>query len=566
MKHLKKLASVLLALVMAAALMMPAFAADTDPTITISQAGLEAGHTYVLYQLFQANPVTDAEGNLIANNVESSGFMETFKEENFGWGYSLSTDTQRSNFISALNTQFGLTGEDVIATNATALDVAKKLSTLNGRGNYEEALGAAAAAAPVASSDDAVRTISSDMHRDTLRVPTGYYLIQETYQGSTRNILNRHVANETISPKITKTPGLDKKVETSNGSDTWADSADYSTTKGEDSSEVNFRIAATIPDTITGKTEYSMTIFDRQQDTFTLDPNSVRVYYLEPNEKIGEVDFDTKTPLTAGTITSTDGDYALETNATRNGQNYTFVVEMKNMVGKYEANGQIVVMYTSTLDEDAVLGTPGNKNDVWLDYTDREGDIPHDDTTVYTFELDITKIDGDESTRTELEGAEFTLYEWTGEVDNDVTEDGNWKEIWKHTNDPDGETARFEITGLKTGKYKLVEDTAPTADGKTYNKIEEPIYLSITAEYTEDGVQKLTIQECKDDWTALKNPSNSTDDNKSSVDMDVVNNSGVLLPETGGIGTTIFYIVGGLLVVGAVVLLITKRRAGADEE
>lgn len=569
MKHMKKLASVFLALVMAAALAVPAWATayKENPRLSVSEEGLATGHTYVVYQIFDAKPRTTEDGNLISDASQSSTFVEAFEEDSVEWGYSLPDAQTQQAFIAKLNEKLGLGLE----TTATALEVAQAIAE-KGAGDTENvanAVAEAAKAVPVTGGDDNTRTISSEKNSGGLDVPTGYYLIVETLNGETKNIMHRHVADETISPKITKNPKLEKKVETSANSGKWSSSADYSTSKdgfeGEIEAsevEVNFMITATLPDTFGNQENYTLTFLDRQDETLTMVDGSLKVYHV-PASVTGELTKveDTWKELTPGQTTS-NGDYSIEWNTTRDGQNYTFVIDIRNMDTSenptYGAGDRIVVMYASKLSKDA---NTSNKNDVWLDYTGSGDDKPHDDVTVYTFELDIDKIDGSTGENDLLSGAEFTLYEWVGADDGDVKDDSNWKAVWTY-NVPDGEsgTAQFEVTGLKQGKYKLVEDKAPS---EAYNQLTEPVYLNVVAEYDKDAVISLSVVECNSDWTAKKTTDSA---DNAAVKVEVINNKGVLLPETGGIGTTIFYIAGGILAVGAVILLITKRRVSADED
>ena len=97
----------------------------------------------------------------------------------------------------------------------------------------------------------------------------------------------------------------------------------------------------------------------------------------------------------------------------------------------------------------------------------------------------------------------------------------------------------ININGLDAGTYYLKEIKAP--DG--YNTLTEPVTLTIAAEHTE---------------TSIKVGLGTVD--SGTMTKIVINNSGVVLPSTGGMGTTIFYVVGGLLMVGAAVLLVTKKR------
>ena len=104
-------------------------------------------------------------------------------------------------------------------------------------------------------------------------------------------------------------------------------------------------------------------------------------------------------------------------------------------------------------------------------------------------------------------------------------------------------TGKFNIVGLDAGTYTLLETTTPSG----YNTC-EPITVIISATHTEkkEGTDATT------DLTNSKNMNNK-----------VVNKKGSTLPSTGGMGTTIFYVVGSILVLGAAILLITKKRMSA---
>ena len=105
------------------------------------------------------------------------------------------------------------------------------------------------------------------------------------------------------------------------------------------------------------------------------------------------------------------------------------------------------------------------------------------------------------------------------------------------TTDANG-SASFE--GLKAGTYYLVETLAPSG----YNLLTEPIEV-IIAPTTAEGSAEAVY---------------------ADVTSEVANSTGSLLPSTGGIGTTIFYVLGGVLVLGAAILLITKKRMSRAED
>ena len=116
----------------------------------------------------------------------------------------------------------------------------------------------------------------------------------------------------------------------------------------------------------------------------------------------------------------------------------------------------------------------------------------------------------------------------------------------------------FTFSGLDDGYYRLTETKAPEG----YNKLESPIEFTISATHDENSsdpkLTDLTGNVTSGEATFTSSLTGETD---GSLTTNVVNESGSTLPSTGGIGTTIFYVVGGILMVGAAILLITKKRA-----
>lgn len=233
---------------------------------------------------------------------------------------------------------------------------------------------------------------------------------------------------------------------------------------------------------------------------------------------------------------------------------------------------KVEVKYTAKLTEDAVVdnGTIKEENKVYVEFTNdyddfQGGRTPEEDVDVYSFTLDIFKYTDDNGTEgyqpedTHLAGAEFQLYKTVGGKTyyakaNQVTggEGGNYKITgWAETTDTDvvpagaatfvtPEGGKLDIDGLDLGTYYLRETKAP--DG--YNLLAEPIVIKIedkAGDGADAPIVEIPVQHVK-------------------------NSSGVELPSTGGIGTTIFYTLGGLLAVGAAVFLVTKKRMSGVEE
>ena len=221
-----------------------------------------------------------------------------------------------------------------------------------------------------------------------------------------------------------------------------------------------------------------------------------------------------------------------------------------------KANDKIVISYTATVNENAVVGLPGNPNESKLSYGDssvaggEHNVTPPSKTVTYTWDLDVLKYaNGDETVV--LADAQFVLLNKTKDkvatiVDGKVTgwvnvptaaegETITWPANTVLTTDAQG---KIEIDGLDADTYYLREVKAP--DG--YNKLANDVTVEITGSTTVEGALTYTTVVAK-----------------------VNNQSGTELPSTGGIGTTVFYVVGGLLVVGAFILLVSKRRVGAEK-
>ena len=231
-----------------------------------------------------------------------------------------------------------------------------------------------------------------------------------------------------------------------------------------------------------------------------------------------------------------------------------------------------MVSYSAKLNEKASIGqgTPGNTNEVYLEYSNNPngtgtGKTLEDKVIVFTYELDVNKVDGNNVDK-KLPGAKFKL------LNSDQTKyaqvDANSKLIgW--TNDETTATelesdvnGLFKVIGLDDGTYFLKETLAPSG----YNTLAEPIKLVISANTNNGQLGSGNTTELETISVTVGNdPSASgatTVGNSATgtVNITVKNNRGTTLPGTGGIGTTIFYVIGGGLMVAAAILLITKKR------
>ena len=226
------------------------------------------------------------------------------------------------------------------------------------------------------------------------------------------------------------------------------------------------------------------------------------------------------------------------------GQNITVTFE-KAYLDKIAQNTDIVITYSATVNHSAVVGAAGNVNTAYMTYG-AQGQTAEAITTTYTYGFDLVKTtlvgDPGQEAHKLLNGAAFKLYD-AKEGGNEIVliqqADGSYHPLVGEkiaTNLIDmTQTAKVRINGLDNGTYYLEEVQAPAG----YNKVKERIEVKIENANLDADV-------------------NDTD--YTSGGIEVVNRTGAELPSTGGMGTTMFYVLGAVLVLGAAVALVAKRR------
>ena len=487
MKHGKKFASLLLALVMVLGLSITASAADTY-SITINNSA--EGHTYEAYQIFTG----DLSGTTLSNIVWGSGVSE------------------------AGQTELGdaATKAETLKTEADAKAFAKEVAPY-----------LTTAAGSASTVTDGKYVISG--------LAAGYYLVKDRDNSLTGNdaytdYIIKVVGNATATPK-SDVPEVEKKVKDTNDStgetSGWQDSADH-----DIGDSVPFQLKATLANNVSSYTTYKVVFHDTLSKGLTY--NTDAKVYIGGTETNGF------------TVTATVN--ADETT--------TLTVSCDDVKALGAGNSSVItVEYTATLNNNAVLGSAGNPNKVYLEYSNNPnkseagnnetGNTPEDVVIVFTYKTIINKVDGEDKP---LTGAEFTLEKYNKETDK-------WEAITVVKSD-DGTT--FTFSGLDDGKYRLTETTTPAG----YNTI-DPIEFTVTAAHDVlSDNPALTSLSGNATTGTLTFTSNTTE---GSLSANVVNKAGATLPETGGIGTTIFYVVGGILVVGAVVLLVARKRMNSEK-
>ena len=222
------------------------------------------------------------------------------------------------------------------------------------------------------------------------------------------------------------------------------------------------------------------------------------------------------------------------------------IVFTSDFCNKLKAVDEIVVTYSATLNEEAVISGDGNKNETWLKYGDSSV-TTHKTTTTKTYEIPVFKYTKKTAeNKTGLPNAEFTLSKNT-----DGTNPIKLVDI---------------INGAAEGKYRV----AKTGEATTTDKVITPATGKFTIQGLDADIYYLTETKQPDGYNKLSKAVKIVIDEKGNITVDdktpstelveVENKSGSILPSTGGMGTTLFYIFGAILVIGSGVVLITKKR------
>lgn len=360
------------------------------------------------------------------------------------------------------------------------------------------------------------------------------------------------------------------------------DVADYSI-----GDTVPFTLYGSLPDTFGDYEHYYYEFSDTLSKGFVAPAVSDIHVYVD-----GE---DVTTKLGEGAITVTDnGDTGIAIDVK--------IMDVKGLTltsATLSKNSIITVKYSAKLDTDAEIGLDGNVNEVKLTYSnnpnktgdgtkkpDDTGETPVDKVIVFTYEQDFTKKDADSGK--ELKDAEFVLSrEKGGETQYLVATqkvDGvegtyvvaSWTKEKTQATTLKTVDGTYKVIGLEDGAYTVEETKKPNgyndpADSTTELTISANTVNNQTwAGAAKDALTGLTLTATNDATNAvsvtLGNEQHKANLDDGIVAADIFNTKGSTLPSTGGIGTTMFYIGGGVLVAGAGVLLITKKRAKKDAE
>ena len=476
MKHARKLASLLLALVMVFALAVTVAADDTGTTTTtgtITVANPVEGQTYTAYKIFDV--IYDDQDHYSYTIDSSNPWYDTVAAYAATEGNGLTLTQVNGGDTYVVTTGNGFSAPDFAAALKKAIN-GKTGKTLSG--------------------DAGSVTVSG--------LDLGYYFVASA-NGALCNLT-------TTNPTVTIHDKNDMPFEKT------ADKTDV-----EVGQTVNYTVTGKVPD-YTGFTSYTYKVADTMSDGLTF-KKDVKV-------TVGGTDV-----TTACTVT-----YDANENAN------SFTVTVPVLDNKYTIGAEIKVTYSATVNEKAIAVVSENKAE--LTYSNNPTDSESKTTTppeiveVYSSKIVIDKYEaGKEDTK--LPNAQFVLYKEVISETGSSTLYYKWNETDKKvewvtdmtaatvkTTDDSG-AASFD--GLANGTYYLVETKAPAG----YNQLTAPAEVKVAGSITDTA--------------------------KLSVTAKVANNTGTTLPSTGGVGTTIFYVLGAVLVVGAGVLLVTKKRMNRNE-
>ncbi len=596
MKHTKRLLALFLALTLVLSFGITAFAAEgegeTTPSVTINNA--LKGNTFTLYKIFNLESYIAAEKKYVYTIANASPLYDTVKEMTLRVGspaedklvFTLLSKDENYDYVQlTLNFQnIQDNGDEVKAIAAKLMDAIDKLTdeqkaslsmrqvkNLGVSGNTDVSKNEQKL--PTANAGDiTVTALTGDANKDMYNIQfsnltLGYYLVDSS--AGTMLGLTTTNPTATISAK-NELPTVEKHV-LRTSTTTW-DKTD-SKLIGD---EVSYRVKIGVKP---GATNY--VIYDSMADGLTFGEIK-KVYYSNENPTNEYIIYDASegTAITDPTL----ADYFTYTEATadapltHNSEDCCFTIHftdafLNTILSRSATEGYthtVYVEYNAELNERAVIAGAGNPNTIYLTYGENDVDVAHDTVHTFTYEMELVKHKEDKAV---IQGAEFEVYKTRTLVDAAAA-------AVEKTEELSGIITFLETKETMTdGKEKTVytvatSDQMSASNATTVIKAGDVIIRGLGGNFNDVG-RSYFFKEIKapEGYTLVPSSSevkiktgnnmavfDETDGKYKEGGLGVENKSGTLLPSTGGIGTKIFYVVGSILLVGAAVLLITKKR------
>lgn len=537
-KSFKGISAILMTSVLAvsaSAAAVTSFAADPTYTITMQTT---TGHTYNAFQIFKGDVSANGTGKVLSDIT---------------WGANVNSDA----LVAALknDTTYGTAFTTAIGTETDAKKIAEKV---------------AKQIATYADDGADIKAIAKIIGKYTTGDGTatdggsfagGYYLIKDVTTTLPTDDTNKK--SDTISDFLLEvvgnsTPSAKDSTVESHKTVTETDDTTPTTTPGQKFADydigdsIPYELTFTLPSNYADYVNYPITFTDDMCAGLSWDGNA-KIYYGASDTTGADVTF------TSGASSYTGG------------AKWTYTTDDLKTVSGLAASDVITVKYSATLDSDAAINNAGNPNKYHVTFysdpnnsttptppgpgeptppTPPTGDTPDDTTVVFTYKLVFNKTDGSKP----LKGADFKLEKNIGGTWTEVTAIHTGTDAKNPTKSAvTADTTQFTFSGLDAGEYRLTETKVPTG----YNSI-DPIEFTVTR--TADGKLVTNLASTGLEMTPTFN---ATD---AKLEAEIVNSEGIELPGTGGIGTTIFYIVGSLLVSGALVLFVVRKRMNIKEQ
>lgn len=542
MKKTKRLFSLLLTLMMVLALAVPALAdgeegsgtsgseaAAGSYSIKITAMDASNEHVFNAYQIFKGTLSSDGTLTNVEwgeHITESDELYEAIKKIDIG------TDESPNTPFSGITQNTAASVSDVLADNNGNADVVEA---------FQEVIAKKLNDVTAISVGQATNLGSGIYYVDVSSA--GYYLVKDERTDNTNvaDMMLQVVGNVDVIAKL-QVPSVTKYA----GIEAVTDNATFSV-----GDEIRYTLKGTTPNYATddANANYSYRFTDTMDSALTLvyTPSNSNEEQVESGVT---VTVDTKNITNKFLITYKDNVLTIESK--------------ENLASSVTADSIIEVTYYAKINSNVLESTVVNNKVKVESQMNMDGQTVTPEVTeqVYPITLEITKVDGAD-VKEVLEGAEFILTRVVNGETQYATTNLNGKFTGWTTDKSNATTlttdaaGKINLVGIGAGSFTLTETKAPTG----YNKLDAAVVIEIqsTSKTSATGTVELeSLQYSLNGGAAISVTGNNL--GNGIVAIQVENNQGAQLPSTGGIGTTIFYVIGGILVLGAVVLLITRKR------